>query len=101
MGSSAFHMDCIGHLIDSIWIPMDCQTDFQMDSNRFLVDFHLDSIGFNVEFQCISMDSLCSSQKYDGFQGLPLHITKWISKDVVLLFSVMHSIWFAHRFHGF
>ena len=50
VGFSAFHMDCIGYLIDSICIPMDCQTDFQMDSNRCLVDFHLDSVGFNVEF---------------------------------------------------
>ena len=53
LGSSAIHMDYIGCLIDSIWIPMDCQTDLQMDYNRFPVDFHLDSVGFNIEFQWI------------------------------------------------
>ena len=71
----------IGCIIDSIWIPMDCQTDFQMDYNRFVVDFHLDSAGSNIEFQWIPSGL---HKKYDGFQRLPLHITIWISKDVVI-----------------
>ena len=31
-------------------LPMDCQTDFQMGSERFLVDFHVGSVGSTREF---------------------------------------------------
>ena len=42
--SNAFHMNCIGCLISSIWISTDCQSDFQMNSDKYLADVDLNSV---------------------------------------------------------
>ena len=70
MGSNAFHMDYIWCLIDSIWIPVDCQTDCQMDSDWFIVGSLLDSVGFNIEVHMV----------FDGIPVVLIPKIEWIER---------------------
>ena len=55
VNSNAFH---IRFLIDPIWIPIHCLTDFHMESDGFPIDLNLDSVRFPYEFPY-------------GFQSIP------------------------------
>ena len=57
-GANSFPMKSNGFSMGSIWIPINCLTDFHMESDGFPIDLNLDSVRFSCEFPY-------------GFQSIP------------------------------